>query len=337
MGTLYVTHPTFLEHASPSWHPERPDRLGAVRRGAVASSTVVQELEATSVEPAALEAVHPAEYVRAIEAFCSTGGGHLDADTYAVEASWNAALHAAGAGPQAVDLLDDGAADTAFLAVRPPGHHALAKRAMGFCLFNNVAVTAEYLIRRGQRVAVIDWDVHHGNGTQDLYADRVDLLYVSVHEYPFYPGTGWLDETGYGPGVGTVVNIPVPAGTTGDVYRAAFDRVIDPVVAQYEPDWVLVSAGFDAHRRDPLADIGLEADDYGFMARRIKQMVPAGRVVYFLEGGYDLEAIEASVAATLRGAAGHDDDGGPGGRSSAEGWRALDLVEAEQRRFWKIG
>ena len=204
--------------------------------------------------------------MRAIEQFCAKGGGNLDPDTYASEASWVAALHAAGAGPQAVDALRSGSADLAFLAVRPPGHHAIANQAMGFCLFNNVAVTAKMLTENGERVAIVDWDIHHGNGTQDLFVSDPNVLYLSIHQFPFYPGGGWLDEVGTGPGAGFTINIPVPGNTAGDVYEAAFDRVFIPALRQFKPDWILVSAGYDAHADDPLADGELVHGDYAMMA-----------------------------------------------------------------------
>ena len=337
MQTALITHPTFLAHASPAWHPERPERLSAVMDGAIASGTVNTTLEAAPVEMELLSHVHSRRYIAAIEAFCESGGGNLDADTYAVAASWDAAIRAAGSGPQAVGALLEGQADVAFCAVRPPGHHAVAGRAMGFCLFNNVAVTAEYLIEAGFRVAVVDWDVHHGNGTQDLFVDRKEVLYISIHEYPFYPGSGWLDEVGYGPGLGTVLNLPLPSGTAGDVFRAAFGRVIQPVLAQYQPEWILVSAGYDAHALDPLADLRLEGPDYAFMASAIADIVPAGRTIYFLEGGYHLDGIRSAVEATLRGAAGEVPDSEPVSKSPESAWRNLDLMSQAAKPFWKIG
>ena len=254
-----------------------------------------------------LEAVHPASYIDAIEKFCAAGGGPLDADTVASEASWDAAIRAAGAGPAAVAALADGTDTTAFLAVRPPGHHALAAQAMGFCLFNNVVVTAYALAAGGQRVAIVDWDVHHGNGTQALVWDRPDILYVSAHQYPFYPMTGTADERGGGKAEGTVINVPFPAGTAGDAYRRMTERVLLPALGRFDPDWILVSAGFDAHEDDPLADLRLRAPDYGQMAASLRTVLPPTRIVTFLEGGYNLTAITESVAQALRGYAGRHD------------------------------
>jgi acetoin utilization deacetylase AcuC-like enzyme len=169
---------------------------------------------------------------------------------------------------------------------------------MGFCLLNNVAVAAPALRARGERVAIVDWDAHHGNGTQDIFWDDPDVLYVSLHEWPLYPGTGRLDEVGGGAGVGATLNLPLPAGATGDVYRAAFEHLVGPVVERFAPGWVLVSAGYDAHRADPLTGLGLSAGDFADLARHVRGLAPRGRLVLFLEGGYDLEALRDSVTAT---------------------------------------
>ena len=208
-------------------------------------------------------------------------------------------LLAAGAGLGAVDRLDAGAADVAFVAVRPPGHHATPTRPMGFCLVNNVAVTAASLAARGARVAVVDVDAHHGNGTQDAFYADPRVLFVSFHEWPLYPGTGALDDVGRGDGLGTTINVPLPAGATGDVYRTAIDEIVGPLVAAHGADWLLVSAGFDAHVRDPLTGLALTSADYAAIMASLVSLVPAGRTVAFLEGGYDLPALEACVGATL--------------------------------------
>jgi acetoin utilization deacetylase AcuC-like enzyme len=242
--------------------------------------------------------VHAPEYLELLERFCAAGGGHLDADTGASPASWEAALLAAGAGLAAIDSLEAGVGTAAFLAVRPPGHHALEARAMGFCLLNNVAVTAAALRDRGERVLIVDWDAHHGNGTQDMFWSDGDVMYVSMHEWPLYPGTGRLADAGAGAGTGTTVNFPLPAGATGDVYLAAIDEVVGPLAARFAPTWVLISAGYDAHRADPLTGLGLSAGDYADLTVRIAQLAPPGRLVVFLEGGYDLDALRDSACAT---------------------------------------
>lgn len=337
MRVLAVGHPSFLLHRQAGWHPERPDRLKAARAGLEIAPVEIVEAEAPPIAPAVLQRLHTAEYVAAIEGFCAAGGGALDSDTYAVVESWEAAIRSAGAGPAAVDGLLAGDAEAAFCLVRPPGHHALANRAMGFCIFNNAALTARYLTDMGMKVLIVDWDVHHGNGTQDLFISDGSVLYISVHQFPFYPGGGWLDEFGYGPGSGRTINIPVPARTTGDIYREAFRRVVLPVAHQFGPDWILVSSGYDAHRADPLAEVMLVESDYAYMANALVGLVPAGRTVVFLEGGYNLDALRDSVAATFSGLAGVIDPSAPShGESDAGAWRSLEMVERAVGEFWEV-
>jgi len=305
---LLGRHEEFAAHATGSWHPERAERLSAVFAGIEASpaAEVIIEFEPRQATRGELEIVHDPLYIERIEDHCLSGGGHLDQDTVAVPASFDAALRAAGAGLDAVERLRRGEGDAAFLAVRPPGHHALSARAMGFCLFNNVAVTAGLLAASGERVMVLDWDAHHGNGTQDLFYERPDIFYLSLHQYPFYPGTGSISEVGAGPGQGATVNLPFPAGTGGDTYRFAFDEVVVPLAEEFAPSWLLISAGFDAHRADPLTDLGLSAGDFADLTVRAARLVPPGRVVAFLEGGYDLASLAASVGACVAALGGTD-------------------------------
>lgn len=227
----------------------------------------------------------------------------LDPDTGVVPASWEAALRAAGAGIDATERLMAGDGDAAFLSVRPPGHHAERNRAMGFCLFNNIAVTAVTLADHGERVAIVDWDVHHGNATQQMFYRDPRVLYVSTHQFPAYPGTGWHDEVGEKEGVGTNWNFPMLPGAGGDLFRLVTDHTVN-LFERFRPTWLLVSAGYDAHTNDPLAALDLTAEDYGAIASRLVPLVPAGRTIFFLEGGYDLEALETSIRATLEGASG---------------------------------
>jgi acetoin utilization deacetylase AcuC-like enzyme len=300
---LVATDPAFALHDTGPGHPERARRLEAVVLGPEVAglADAVRLLEPREATAAELGRVHPRDYLEALERFCTAGGGDIDGDTRASAGSWRAGKLAAGAGLAAVEALRRGEGDAAFLAVRPPGHHALAARPMGFCLINNIAVVAANLAEQGERVLILDWDAHHGNGTEAIFWDDPRVLYVSTHQYgSFYPGTGALDDVG-GPGArGMTLNLPFPAGATGDVYLRALDEVVAPAVEAFAPTWVLVSAGYDAHRADPLTDLGLSAGDFADIARRVAAFPPGpGRLVLFLEGGYDLDALTTSVGASL--------------------------------------
>lgn len=295
-------------HATPSWHPENRARLDAALAG-IAEAGLTDAVEWREPPEASLidlARAHDPLYVDAVRRFCEAGGGELDPDTVATPGSWDTARRSAGAVLAAIDALEAGECEMAFSAGRPPGHHAVRDRAMGFCLFNNAAVGAAALAAKGHKVAVVDWDVHHGNGTQDIFYDDPRVLYVSTHESPLYPGTGQLRETG-GPGAeGTNLNLPFPAGTAGDVYRQAFDEVVTPVIERFSPDWLIISAGFDGHRDDPLAGLGLTAADYADLAVRLAALVPARRTLVVLEGGYSPRALTRSVGATLGALVGTD-------------------------------
>lgn len=307
-------------HESPD-HPERPGRLqaaaSAVHGLRLGSDLIVAPAHrATRAE---LSRVHDGGYLDELGAYCYGGGGDLDQDTYATYESWTIATLAAGAGLSVIGELQRRGDGVGFVAARPPGHHALRDRAMGFCLLNNVAVAAASLVSQGERVVIVDWDVHHGNGTQQIFWDEPHVLYLSMHQWPLFPGSGGAGEIGGSLALGSVVNVPLPAGATGDVMRRALDEIAAPLVEAFRPTWVLVSAGFDAHYLDPLADLCLSDGDFAAMASCVSRYVSTpGRVAFFLEGGYHLGALQASIAATLSSALGahypgeRPTSGGPG-------------------------
>ena len=309
---LLATDPVFAEHDTGPGHPEAPARLEAVAAGIACTGlgTDLVLLAPRRATRAELERVHPGAHLDHLEAVCARGG-HFDADTPGSPGSWPAVLAAAGAGLAAVDALAAAGsggplASGAFLAVRPPGHHARSTQAMGFCLVNNVAIVASELRSRGARVAIVDIDAHHGNGTQEIFYADPFVLYVSFHEWPLYPGTGRHDEIGAGAGVGTTCNLPLPAGATGDVYLRGLDQVVEPLLDRFQPDWLLISAGFDAHRKDPLTGLELTAGDYRTLVGRLLHAAPTGRTITFLEGGYSLTGLRDSVRATVPVLAGED-------------------------------
>ena len=298
---LFVTNDRCVEHTAGEMHPESPHRLHAVDVALDRADLreAVTLIEAPQVPLELLAGVHTQELVDLIQAASARGGGRIDMDTVVAPASFDAARYAAGAGLDSIQRLRRGEADTAFCAVRPPGHHATKAESMGFCLFNNVAVTAKSLADDGERVLIVDYDAHHGNGTQDIFFDDERVLFVSFHQWPCYPGTGRIDESGRGDGIGTTINVPLPPGATGDVYSQAWDRHVASHVDSFGPTWVLISAGFDAHRADPITDMGLTAGDYALLTARILEISPPGRRIFFLEGGYDLAALTESAAAVM--------------------------------------
>jgi acetoin utilization deacetylase AcuC-like enzyme len=307
---LYFRHPSSLEHETGA-HPENKARIPAIEQELERRDWLGWERrEAPAVELSQLERIHPAEHIEHIRATAAAGGGWFDADTLASPGSWEAALHAAGGACAVVDAVMSGEAPTAFAGLRPPGHHCETARPMGFCLFNNVAVAAQHALdsHGAERVAVFDWDVHHGNGTNDIFHARRDVLYVSIHQSPLYPGTGPLRDIGSGDAEGYTVNLPVPPGAGEPIWLSLVQHIVTPVLRAFEPGLILLSAGFDAHRADPLAQCTLETQSFATMATHVVSAaselgVPLGAV---LEGGYDLDALATSVAATLE-AFGRDD------------------------------
>ncbi len=272
--------------------------------------------------------MHTAAYLDELETFSRTGGGDLDPDTFATTSSWASAQLAAGAGLTAIEALRESNDGVALVVARPPGHHALPDRAMGFCLLNNVAVTAASLAAAGERVLIVDWDVHHGNGTQQIFWNDPKVLYVSTHQWPLFPGTGRPSEVG-GPGaVGYTVNLPLEQGSAGNVVRRAIEEVAMESIETFGPTWVLVSAGFDAHRDDPMAGLCLSSGDFADLARMVAGFAPRpGRLVLFLEGGYDPRALRSSVTATVGALLGMNACSEPS-TSTQEGREAVGQIHA---------
>jgi acetoin utilization deacetylase AcuC-like enzyme len=304
---LYVRHDASLEHDT-GHHPEGPGRIPAIERELESRGWWgYRRVEAPEVEPRVLQRVHPEAYVEGIRRLSERGGGALDPDTMASRGSYAAALHAAGGACALVEELLGRGGGVGFSGMRPPGHHAEHARAMGFCLFNNVAVAARHAIESLglERVLVLDWDVHHGNGTNDIFHGSRQVLFASIHQFPLYPGTGPLRDTGSGPGEGHTINLPVPPGAGEDLWLSLVEHVVVPVAREYGPELVLVSAGFDAHRDDPLASCRLEEGSFAGMARWARALADefGAPLALVLEGGYDLRALALSVSATLEAAA----------------------------------
>lgn len=306
--TGFVYHPAYLEHDMGAGHPESPDRLRAILQQLKHSGTAARltNIEPRKAEDEWITQVHAPHYVATLNRYAPTSGRiSLDPDTAMSPGSLTAAYLAAGGALAAVDAIMSKHVDHVFCAVRPPGHHAEAGRAMGFCLFNNVAIAARYIQQRYglERVLIVDWDVHHGNGTQHAFEEDPSVLFFSTHQFPHYPGTGRVTERGKGRGEGFTINVPMEAGEGDDEYRAVFRKSLVPAADDFRPEFVLISAGFDAHRDDPLASMGLTEEGYADLTRIVAAIARRhanGRIISSLEGGYNLKALSNSVDAHIK-------------------------------------
>jgi len=336
---LYYSHPACLEHdprVHMPGHPDTPERLEAIERTLAAEDWLGWERrEAPAADEAQLELIHSPRQVRQIRELSFAGGGAIDPDTFVGEPSYRAALHAAGGACEMARALMAREAMVGFCGVRPSGHHAEPDRAMGFCLFNNVAVAAEYAIRElgAERVFILDWDVHHGNGTAEAFRPRSDVLFASIHQAGIYPGTGALSDMGSGPGEGYTINLPVPAGSEEDLWLSLIEHIVLPPARTFAPDLILISAGFDAHREDPLAGCRLETSSFAEMSRHVRGLaaelgVPIGTV---LEGGYEPAVLPSCVRETLLALAGDEP-----ARSAAPDAMLTSRAAAQVGHHWEL-
>jgi acetoin utilization deacetylase AcuC-like enzyme len=339
-NTGVVIDPRYQEHDTGSGHPECAERIAVLLPLVDAPSAGYTPVEARPASGDELALVHDGAYVEEVAATQHKSWFAFDADTPTSARSYEVSRLAAGGFLALLDAVMAGRVDNGFAFVRPPGHHAERQRAMGFCLFNNVAVGAEYLRRRHglRRILIVDWDLHHGNGTQHMFERDPEILYVSTHQYPYYPGTGALQEVGQGDGEGRTVNLAFPAGCGDAEYHEAFARIVEPIAHQFAPQFVLISAGFDAHARDPLG--GMQVTESGFqtMTRLLLEVAKAhagGRCAAILEGGYDLTAMRSSAQAVLAEMR-HAGTAPPVPAPSSRARPLLDEITDIQKRYWKL-
>jgi len=345
MGTIphemVFYYPEGHEAHFESGHPERPERVESIRQALQKAGwwDEFPHLEPAPVTAEVLKAVHSPGYLQELERMCQRGA-HLDMDTYTTPASWNLALNAAGGAIAVAAAVWEGQARRGFALTRPPGHHATRDQGMGFCLLNNVALAAQYLIQKegAKRLAIVDLDLHHGNGTQDIFWRRGDVFYISTHQSPLYPGTGYLEEIGAGEGEGTTANLPLPPGSGDEAFSEVMNGVIVPLLERFRPEMILVSFGFDPHWRDPLGHLLLSAAGYGKLITSLARLAETsceGRIALFLEGGYDLEAgaacAQAVVAALLKRS--WNDPLGPSPRPEGHSWVS---VLRRAREIWGL-
>ncbi len=338
--------PIYLKHITGFEHPERPERL-SVTLSILEEKNILSKLikiRPQKASPEDIALVHAVSYLKEVEGLASEGGGHLDSDTVLSSDSYEAASFAAGAVMTAVDRVLDGAANNAFCLLRPPGHHAISQKGMGFCLFNNIAVGVKHAQNRGvSRVLVLDWDAHHGNGIQEIFYDDSSVLYMSLHQYPFYPGSGYLDQVGVGKGKGFTVNFPVREGSGDELYLKIFEDLIAPIASQFKPEIIVIAAGYDGHFADPLTGLNLTVSGFSKLTKEVLNLAEEicdGKLLISLEGGYELKALSYSVAATLNemgnlGLNIKDPHGLPAFFDKLD-LGIIDKVRDIQKEFWKV-
>ena len=329
-GIVYDT--IFLKHDQ-SGHPENSNRLKSIIAGLV-EHKLLNRLQTVETRPAEIDEIsicHTAEYTRHVEEMCKKGGGYLDPDTYSNQYSYKSAIKAVGSSIDLTNSVITGRLKNGFAVIRPPGHHALANKSMGFCLFGNIAIAAKIAVTEPgiNKVAIVDFDVHHGNGTEALIGDDPNILFISSHQYPFYPGTGGINEIGTGDAEGTIVNIPLQAGVGDEGFRMIYEKIVIPSLERFNPDLIFVSAGYDAHRDDPLANLTLSLTGFDWISRKlinVSNRICADKIIFFLEGGYNLEVLKYGVTNSLLALMGIENFDDPIGISSQEEPKINNLI-----------